>query len=434
MRRREKLLRDTVHDLIEFDLDQRDDRLLWQLMDTREFQRLRAIRQMGMAHFAYHGCEHSRFPHSVGVMHLTRRMLGRLVHGWNVDEDTLLAVKCAGLLHDLGHGPFSHVIEHWFDDHHEAWTRRIILDEGTEIHAALATVHKGFPRKVADVLRGHVKPAWLKYIVSSQLDADRFDYLIRDSLMTGVKYGVFDLERLIMMLRVSDDGERVFVPAKGLLPVEKYLQSRYHMYRQVYFHKAVASGEAVLIALLERASELAREGGCPGLDSGSPLGRVLAGAGKSVTVDDYVSLDDSTVWGAIHAWERGPDKILKDLSHRLLTRKLYKSLEIPDPDVEDLEFGMRLEAARKALTDAGHDPRYYLRLSHSTNLPYKPYNPRSVRPDETIWIEVPDVPGTYTDVTHVSPTIKAFTESPYSVWRAFFPEDVRADMIRVMLG
>src|SRR5690606_18733830 len=121
------------------------------------------------------------------------------------------------------------------------------------------------------------------YLVSSQLDADRFDYLIRDSLMTGVKYGIFDLERLLMMLRVSDDGQHVFVPAKGLLPVEKYLQSRYHMYRQVYFHKAVASGEAVLIALLERASELAREGECPGLEPGSPLGRVLAGAGKSVS-------------------------------------------------------------------------------------------------------------------------------------------------------
>jgi len=434
MRRREKLLRDPVHDLIAFDLEQRDDRLLWSLIDTREFQRLRHIRQMGMAHFAYHGCEHSRFPHSIGVMHLSRRMLERLAPGWNIDEDTVLAVKGAGLLHDLGHGPFSHVIEHWFDDHHEAWTRRIILDEDTEIHKALATVHHGFPRRVADVLRGQIEPVWLKYLVSSQLDADRFDYLIRDSLMTGVKYGIFDLERLLMMLRVSDDGQHVFVPAKGLLPVEKYLQSRYHMYRQVYFHKAVASGEAVLIALLERASELAREGECPGLEPGSPLGRVLAGAGKSVSVDDYLSLDDTTIWGAIHAWERSGDAILCDLSSRLLHRKLFKSLEIPAPDAEDLEFAQRLEQARAVLQRNGLDPQYYLRMSRSSNLAYKPYNPRSIRTDETIWIEDPAATGSYLDLTHVSPTIKAFTESPCSVWRAFFPESVRAEIIRAMLG
>lgn len=425
---REKLLRDPVHDLITFDLDSHGDPVLLRLMDCREFQRLRRIRQLGMAHFAFPGAEHSRFAHSIGVMHLARRIVDRLAPG--LDPLLRLATAAAGLLHDLGHGPFSHVIEKYFADHHEAWTARIILSPNTEVHRVLAGVDASLPRLVVDVIEGTIDPPWLAQVVSSQLDADRFDYLQRDSLMTGVKYGVFDLERLIMMLRLTERGDRVFVAHKGLLPVEKYLQSRYQMYRQVYFHKAVASGEAVLIALLDRASERARAGALPGVELGSPLGRILSGQGQSLDLADYLGLDDSLLVGAFHAWSRCDDAVLRDLSERLLFRRLFKAFEIAADDTRDLEVELRIEAARGVLADAGIDPRYYLRFSQSTDTPYRPYSPRASKPGQTIWIEETNASPLLVDITQVSPTIRVFTESGYSIWRAFFPDVVGGKNVR----
>jgi len=417
---REKLFRDPVHDLIAFDLDEAGDRLLLRLVDTPEVQRLRRIRQLGMAHMAFHGAEHSRFTHSMGVLHLSRRLLDRLDRERRVDPLARLAVQCAALLHDVGHGPFSHVIEKFFDDHHEVWTRRVLLEESAEVHRVLADHDAALPQLVADVLAGRVDPPWLSFIVSSQLDADRFDYLLRDSHMTGVKYGVFDLERLIMLLRVTDDGSKVVVASKAVLPVEKYLQSRYHMYRQVYFHKTVTSAEAMLMAVLRRACDVAAAGACPCVDPASPFGRVLAGR-HDLSVADYLQLDDSVVLGALNQWSRAEDAVLRDLSFRLLNRRLFKSLEIANFEEQDLEIRMRVEAVEGILRRAGYDPRYYLLYGKSADTPYRPYNPRSDKAAGTIWIEDERNPGAFRDVKDVSPTIRAFTESPYAIWRAFFP-------------
>lgn len=423
---REKLFRDPVHDIIAFDLDDAGDRLLLQLLDAPEVQRLRRIRQLGMAHMAFHGAEHSRFTHSVGVLHLSRRLLDRLDRDRRVDPLARLAVQCAALLHDVGHGPFSHVIEKFFSEHHESWTRRILLEESTEVHALLAAHDPALPRLVVDTLAGKSDPAWLSFLVSSQLDADRFDYLLRDSHMTGVKYGVFDLERLVMLLRVSDDGTKVVVAGKALLPVEKYLQSRYHMYRQVYFHKTVTSAEAMLMAVLRRACDVAAESGaCPCVDASSPFGRVLAGR-HDLTVPDYLQLDDSVVLGSLNAWSRCGDATLADLAFRLLNRRLFKSVEIANYDEHDMMMGERRRAAEEIVRGAGLDPRYHLLYSRSADTPYRPYNPRSDKAGGTIWIEDERNAGTLHDVKDVSPTVRAFTESPYAIWRAFFPALGRA--------
>ena len=420
---KEKLYRDSVHDLILLNLDDPSDRLLGELIDSREFQRLRRIKQLGMAHMAFHGAEHSRFCHSFGVMHLTRRLIGRLRRDNPIEESKALAVICAGLLHDLGHGPFSHVIERYFPEGHETWTQRIILHPDTEVHQILESYAPGFAGSVAEVLRSEAEPRWLNWLISSQLDADRFDYLLRDSHMTGVKYGVFDLERLMLMLRVSPDGERIVVSPKGVLPVEKYLQSRYQMYRQVYFHKTVTAAEAMLMGLLGRASELARETGeCPAVPADSPFGRILRGQ-SDLEVADYLQLDDSVVLGALNHWSRCADEILRDLSLRLLNRRLFKALEIANFEEHDLEIKMRIAAAEKIIRDAGLDPRYNLLYSMSADTPYRPYNPRTDNAGAVIWVEDPRT-GQLKDVKDVSPTIRAFTESPYTIWRVFFPESV----------
>lgn len=425
----EKLFRDPVHDQVILDLDQPEDRLVLRLLDAREFQRLRRIRQLGMASMAFPGAEHSRYQHSLGVLHLARRMLDRLVRQAEAPALARTAVQCAALLHDVGHGPFSHVIETFFADHHEEWTKRVLLDPSAEVHRLLAEYDPALPAMTADMIDGKAEPLWLGRLVSSQLDVDRFDYLLRDSHMTGVKYGVFDLERLLLMLRVAPGGEHVYVAAKGLLPVEKYLQSRYQMYRQVYFHKTVTSAEAMLMSVLQRAADLSHAGGCPCVSPDSPFGRVLAGR-TDMDLADYLQLDDSVVLGALNDWSRCSDTILADLSDRLLNRRLFKSLEIANYEEADLDVRRRTAQAEEAIAAAGLDPRYYLLYSKSSDTPYRPYDPRGSKPGQTIWIEDPANPGELVDVKDASPTIRAFTESPYTIWRAFFPAGNGATPLR----
>ncbi len=422
---REKLLRDPIHNLIAFDLDHAGDRLLLEALDTFEVQRLRRIRQLGMAHMAFQGAEHSRFTHSVGVLALVRRMLERLTKDNPIDPLASLAAMCAGLLHDIGHGPFSHVMEKFFREPHEYWSKRILLDPSTEIHRVLVRYAEELPDRVVELLDGEAEPEWLNTLVSSQMDADRFDYLVRDSHMTGVKYGVFDLDRLMMLLRVSSDGSKVVVASKGLLPVEKYLQSRYQMYRQVYFHKTVTAAEAMLMAVMERARELARDtGDVPGLAPDSSFLRLLMG--DDLELDGYLQLDDASLLGAISNWSRCSDPILRDLALRLLTRRLFKSVEVGEDT--DMLFDERISQGRNLLEDHGLDHRYYLRSSLSSDTPYRPYSPRG--PRSTIWIQDAADPAILHDVSDLSPTIRAFQESPYSIHRVFFPAEGNGKPLR----
>lgn len=431
----EKLFRDPIHNLITLDRASPADVVILKAIDTIEVQRLRRIKQLGMAHMAYQGAEHSRFSHSIGVLHLVRRILVRLEAMSPADPLSTLATMLAALLHDVGHGPFSHVMEKFFREDHEAWTARILLDPGTEIHRVLAQYSEELPARVVAVIRGEIRPGWLHQVISSQLDADRFDYLLRDSHMTGTKYGVFDLERLLLLLRVTPDGERVYVAAKGLIPVEKYLQSRYQMYRQVYFHKTVTSAEAMLMAVLERAADLAAGGGVPGVPPATPLGKLLTR--QPLDIQEFLSLDDAVLLSAMNLWQSGGDDVLRDLSHRLLNRRIFKAVEIAATEEEDLIFGSRVTAARELLERHGLDFRYYLRFSRSSDTPYRPYSTRGSH--ATIWIEDENNPGNLVDVDVVSPTIRAFTESPYTIHRAFFPDTaggmpIRGEMTAILRG
>ncbi|MCX7011275.1 MAG: HD domain-containing protein, partial [Candidatus Sumerlaeota bacterium] len=274
--RREKLFRDPVHDLVAFNLSDPREALLLRLIDTPEFQRLRRIRQLGMAYLAYPGAEHTRFGHAIGVAVIARRMLEELGKHARLDEAQSFACLVAALLHDVGHGPFSHIMERYLGFSHEERAVEILLSESTSIHRCLAEFDPSLPERVAALARGNPSTGAYGAIISSQLDADRMDYLLRDSLMTGVKYGIYDLERILKMLRMDEAGGRIVLSAKGLMPLEKYLQSRYHMYRQVYFHKAVTAAEVLLASLLRRAGALALKGALAGADDpDSRLGRFL---------------------------------------------------------------------------------------------------------------------------------------------------------------
>ena len=228
------------------------------LIDAPEFQRLRRIKQLGLAMFTYQGAEHSRFTHSLGVLHLMTRVLDRLREQYKITEADRAAARAAALLHDIGHGSFSHVMEKVLGFHHEAWTVRAVLSDETEVGRVLRAYSKELPDRVAAIIEGKFQPAALGQLVSSQLDVDRMDYLLRDSLMTGAKYGIYDLEWIINALQIDEAGDRIYVAARGLYAVEEYLQARYYMFRQVYFHRTLRSAEAVLKSVLRRALALLR--------------------------------------------------------------------------------------------------------------------------------------------------------------------------------
>lgn len=411
----ERLLRDPLHGLISIDEGTGAGRLLVGLIDSREFQRLRRIRQLGFAHYAFQGAEHSRFTHSIGAFHLMCVTLEQLARGYTIDSELALIAKVSALLHDVGHGPFSHVSERFLGRRHEVRTVEILHDERTEIHQTLSAYDTRMPSYVESMLNGTASPGYLCSLVNSQLDVDRLDYLLRDSLMTGVKYGVYDVDRLIHMLRIAPDGDKVIVAESGLAPIEKYIQARYHMYRQVYLHKTVTAAEAMLMALFERAGELLREGADAALDADDPLAKALSDP-ANLDLLDYLELDDAWVFAQLKRWAKRDDPVLSDLADRLLRRKLFKTIDI-DPSEAATEG--RLSEAAAIVKSAGLDPKYYLLRVDSSDTPYRPYDLSAPRAADHIYIE--DGRDRIVDVAQVSPTIAGFTTSEYTLSRLVFP-------------
>ncbi len=248
----EKVFKDPVHRYIHV-----RDELIWKLIGTKEFQRLRRIRQLGTTYLTFHGAEHTRFNHSLGVYEITRRILEEFKGRphWN-EEERLLALAAA-LLHDIGHGPFSHSFEKAFQTDHEEWTRAIILGR-TEVNQILLKVGADFPKAVADVIEKTYANKLLTSIISSQIDADRMDYLLRDAYYTGVSYGHFDMERILRVMRPMED--QVVIKLSGMHAVEDYIMSRYQMYWQVYFHPVTRSAEVILSKILKRVKNLYEKG------------------------------------------------------------------------------------------------------------------------------------------------------------------------------
>src|SRR4051812_34481888 len=211
-----------------------------------------------MASLAYPGADHSRYSHSLGVMETARKILDQLsAAGFVVDEVGRNICVVAALLHDIGHGPFSHVFERVCGIHHEEITRRVILDPESGVHQVLSEHDKLMPEMIVAFLDCKPKRTFFCDIISSQLDADRFDYLLRDNLMSGARYGSYDLEWVIHALIVDPASDRLAVDIKGMSAVETYLQARFNMYRNVYFHKVVRSAEGMVKLALQRAKRLA---------------------------------------------------------------------------------------------------------------------------------------------------------------------------------
>src|SRR6266436_8250343 len=350
----ERIYRDPVHNIIRLRTDTDEGELMMRLIDTPEFQRLRRIKQLGLGLYTYQGAEHSRFTHSLGAFHLMSRVLNRLSEKHQIDKQDHAAARAAALLHDVGHGSFSHVMEKVLGFHHEKWTVEVVLSEETEVGQRLRAHSADLPAKVAAIIEGRFQPAALAQLVSSQLDVDRMDYLLRDSLMTGAKYGLFDLEWIINALQIDEQGDRIYVAARGIFAVEEYLQARYYMFRQVYFHRTLRSAEAVLRSALRRALKLVEDGKHVWCVEGTSFEKVLRR--QSLTIAEHLEIDDSDIIFHLKQWQRSSDRVLSDLSRRFVSRRLFKAIDLDMPVHERAGF---LEASRTMIAGGGFAPEYY---------------------------------------------------------------------------
>src|SRR6266478_7385516 len=331
----ERIYRDPVHNIIRVLTDTDEGELMIRLIDTPEFQRLRRIKQLGLGLYTYQGAEHSRFTHSLGAFHLMTRVLDRLGERHSIAEKDRVAARAAALLHDVGHGSFSHVMEKVLGFHHERWTVQVLLSEQTEVGALLRSHSSELPLKVASIIEGKFQPSALAQLVSSQLDVDRMDYLLRDSLMTGAKYGIYDLEWIINALAIDEEKDRIYVAARGLYAVEEYLQARYYLFRQVYFHRTLRSAEAVLRSILRRSLELMNKGEPVWCAPDTAFEKVLRQ--NSLTITDHLQVDDSDIIFHVKQWQTSDDAILGDLSRRFIARRLFKAIDLDMPISERAE-------------------------------------------------------------------------------------------------
>ncbi len=408
----EKVFKDPVHHSIFV-----QEPTIWKLIDTPEFQRLRRIRQLGTSYLTFHGAEHSRFSHSLGVYEITRKIIDRFERNGYADwprEERLVSL-CAALLHDIGHGPFSHSLEQIFGTDHEKWTCDMILGD-TEVNRVLREADEDLPRRVAAVIRKTYDKPIVVSLVSSQMDADRMDYLLRDSYFTGVHYGTFDLDRILRVLRPYRGS--IVVKETGMHAVEAYLMSRYQMYWQVYFHPVTRSSEVMLRSIFRRARELHASGSR--LDFMlPPLESLFNG---TLSVEDYLELDESLLQTAFGQWKHEKDPVLSELCRRFLNRRLYKYITLEHRDEGWIaELGGQWKRA-------GLDPGYDLLVDTPTDLPYDVYNPETRQGGrDKPPILLLDDKGALAEISGKSEVIRSIAGLQRGKYYVYYPEErVRA--------
>lgn len=333
-----KILNDPVYGFINIPSE-----LIFSIIDHPYFQRLRRIRQLGLTDFVYPGALHTRFHHAIGAMHLMSITLDNLRHkGTDISDGEYEAALIAILLHDIGHGPFSHALEYSLlkDIPHEALSLLIIDELNQQFHGQLDLALK--------IFKNNYERKFFHQLVSSQLDIDRLDYLQRDCYFTGVSEGTIGADRIIKMMDIKED--QLVVEEKAIYSIENFLSARRLMYWQVYLHKTTVSAEKMLINLVLRAKEVQqRRGNLKGTDE------LLHFMENDYTLKDFeqskdllntfLALDDFDIWGAVKHWKNEEDYILRNISNMFLRRKLFKiSLRNEEFSEEDI-----LEAKSKAM-------------------------------------------------------------------------------------
>ncbi|WDF83099.1 HD domain-containing protein [Lacticaseibacillus pabuli] len=409
---REKVFRDPVHNYIPV-----RERVILDLINSPEMQRLRRIKQLGVANTVFQGAEHTRFTHSLGVYNIAREICDNFQQDYPTktpgdglwDDSERLVTLCAALLHDIGHGAYSHTFEHIFHTDHEAITRQILTDPSTTVNAILRGVSPEFPAQVASVIDHSYPNPQVVQMISSQIDADRMDYLLRDAYHTGTNYGLFDLTRILRVMRPYAGGI-AFNPS-GMHAVEDYIVSRFQMYQQIYFHPVSRGMEVVLTGILQRAKELYEDGKFT--EDEKPRLLLPFFEGK-FDLADYLALDDGVMTTYFHYWMKSTDHVLADMSARFLDRRPLKSAQFNHSTAH------LLPAMAKIVDEAGFDSRYYTAKNSSYDLPYDQYDPTSATPKTQI--EIMERDNTLEELSTLSPLVKAITGKVTGDERFYFPK------------
>ncbi len=393
-----------------------NDPIILKLINSHEMQRLRRIKHLGVANIVFHGGEQSRFQHSLGVYEISCRMLEALKkNSFNLkktDKNDLL-VKASALLHDIGHGAYSHTFEHLFNTNHEKFSQKIILDPNTEVNKILKEVSNDFPKKVASVIAKTYPNKRIVQMISSQLDADRMDYLLRDAYYTGTEYGRYDIERILRLMIPIKDGFAFNI--SGLHSIEDYVISRYQMYSQVYFHPVSRGMQVLLENLMKRARKIYKQKKENKLFL--DLIKPLFDKGNKLSINEYLSLDDSVFNTAINIWQHANDKILSSLSKGFLDRKPFKSIILNNYSRKYLDF------FKTEITKFGFNKDYYTGEDDATDLPYESYFPKSYKGG--IMFIYPD--GTKKELSQLSPLVSAINNKRSIDKRFFFPKEILAN-------
>jgi HD superfamily phosphohydrolase len=361
-----KIINDPVHGFITIPHE-----LIYDLIQHPYFQRLRRIKQLGMSHLVYPGANHTRFHHALGAMHLMTKAITVLrKKGVEITEEEKLAVRIAILLHDIGHGPFSHTLEHSLleDVSHEEMSLLFMNRLNEEFDGQLELA--------IQIFTDNYHKSFLHELVSSQLDMDRMDYLQRDSFFTGVSEGIIGSERIITMLNVVDD--RLVVEEKGIYSIENFISARRIMYWQVYMHKTVVSSEYMLIKILKRANYLFGEG--KDLFASPYLKTFLS---QRFTIEDFATdeellgqfalIDDNDVLSAIKTWQFSDDKILAMLCKNIVSRRLFKT-EITKEPADSSRIDQIKSELMKDLNISEAETAYFLETEILVNNAYNENN------------------------------------------------------------
>ncbi len=404
-----KIFNDPVYGFITIPGDR-----IFDIIEHPVFQRLRRIKQLGLAHLVYPGALHTRFHHSLGAMYLMTRALTELkLKGYAITPEEQMAAEVAMLLHDVGHGPYSHALEHSIVNHvnHEQISMWFMQQLNKEFGGSL--------QMALDIFEDRYERHFLHKLISSQFDMDRLDYLKRDSFFTGVSEGTINYERLLNMLQIADD--EPVIEYKGIYSVEKFITARRIMYWQVYLHKTVLVAEYMAIHLLKRAKWLAMNGNT--LKAATPTLQFFLEndirekhflEDKRV-LEAFALLDDYDIYTSLKLWMQHPDKILSHLSRALVNRRLFRIEMQNEPFAQDSIDAIR-EATKKKYQLTEDETDYFVFFEKTANYTYQPGT-------DNINILFKD--GSVKDITDVSDQLNInLLSKPTTKYFLCYPKDI----------
>ncbi len=407
----ERIYHDPLHGAIALNRQDAAEDLLIHLIDTPAFQRLRRVRQLGPASLTFHGAESSRFTHSLGTLAIARRAFDRLARDYSGLQRYRPLVLCAALMHDLGHGPFSHTGEEVFGANHEHWTRRI-LQESLPVRQLLDAFDPDLAGQLLQVYDKTFPVPLVWQLVSSQLDCDRLDYLMRDSYLTGATYGKLDLDRILLALRYDPVTQQLVLSPKGVTAVEHYLIVRSFMYAQVYNHPKNLAATWVLEQAMVRARQLLAAGH---LEADDTVQTWLCSDCNQICLDQYLIADDGLFLYHLQRWLRCEDPVLADLCRRFLDRDLLKTV-----DITALAEGDRLALLQRTyawLTAAGFDAPFYAGIRITRSRGYTLYQ-RGIKVQSSQGL---------VELSDVSPLVKTLTHTSDRAW-LIYPREIGREL------